>query len=262
MDSNAKLAIIGGSGIYDAGMFEDVQEVRLHTPFGSPSGPIQVGKFKDLGVAFLPRHGKGHTHPPHKVNYRANIWALKELGVERIVSVCAVGSLKEELMPGDIVIPDQFIDFTKNRDYTFYDGGRTVHISTADPFCPQLRSTFSNETKGLGIEHHDKGTYITIEGPRFSTRAESRMFRSFADIIGMTLNPEVQLAREKEMCYVCLAMVTDYDVWAEKPVSLEEVLRTVAKNEQNIKKILRNTLSNVDEKRGCACGDALKDAVI
>jgi 5'-methylthioadenosine phosphorylase len=262
MNTQQKLAIVGGSGIYDTEMFEDVEEVRLHTPFGSPSGPIQVGRFKDMGVVFLPRHGKGHTHPPHKVNYRANVWALKELGVERIISVCAVGSLKEELMPGDVVIPDQFIDFTKKRDYTFYDGGRTVHISTADPFCPQLRSVFTGETEKLGIRHHGNGTYITIEGPRFSTRAESRMFRSFADIIGMTLNPEVQLAREKEMCYVCLAMVTDYDVWAEKPVSLEDVLRTVAENEQNIKKILRNTLSNIDEKRGCACGEVLKDAVI
>jgi 5'-methylthioadenosine phosphorylase len=154
MNTQPKLAIIGGSGIYDAEMFEGVEEVRLHTPFGSPSGPVQVGKFKDLGVAFLPRHGKGHTHPPHKVNYRANIWALRELGVERTISVCAVGSLKEELMPGDIVVPDQFIDFTKKRDYTFYDGGRTVHISTADPFCPQLRSAFT----------HDRGPEVLDEG--------------------------------------------------------------------------------------------------
>jgi len=262
MDTKVKIGLIGGSGIYDVDMFEGIEEVKLHTPFGSPSAPIQIGKFLGVGVAFLPRHGRGHIYPPHKVNYKANIWALKELGVERIISACAVGSLKEELKPGDILIPDQFIDFTKKRDYTFYDGGRTVHISTADPFCPHMRTMFLEETKKLNMNHHDKGTYITIEGPRFSTRAESRMFRSFADIIGMTLNPEVQLAREKEMCYVCIAMITDYDVWAEKPVNLEEVLRTVAENEHHVKQIFRNSLPRLKDERKCTCGEVLKGAVI
>jgi 5'-methylthioadenosine phosphorylase len=262
MERKADIAIIGGSGIYDADMFEGMDEVRLHTPFGSPSGAIQIGTFQKMDVAFLPRHGKGHVIPPHRVNNRANIWALKELGVERLISVCAVGSLKEDLKPGEIVVPDQFIDYTKNRDYTFYDGGRTVHISTADPFCPELMTIFSEETGKLGISHHDSGTYITIEGPRFSTRAESMMFRSFADIIGMTLNPEVQLAREKELCCVCIAMITDYDVWADKPVSLEEVLKTVAENEHSIRKILRNALPRLKDERKCDCGSALKNAVI
>lgn len=262
MEVKTRIGLIGGSGIYESDMFHEVKEVDIHTPFGSPSAHIQIGKFKELSVAFIPRHGRGHVLPPHKVNYRANIWALKELGVERIISACAVGSLKEELKPGDIVIPDQFIDFTKKRDYSFYDGGKTVHVSTADPFCPQLSAIFSDVTEKLGIKHHDKATYITIEGPRFSTRAESRMFRSFADIIGMTLNPEAQLAREKEMCYACLAMVTDYDVWAEKPVNLDEVLKTVAKNEHHIREILKNALPRLKKKRKCDCGEALKNAEI
>ncbi len=262
MDAKAKIGLIGGSGIRELEMFEDIEEVNVHTPFGSPSASVQIGKFKELSVAFIPRHGKGHVLPPHKVNYRANIWALKELGVERIISACAVGSLKEELKPGHIVIPDQFIDFTKKRDYTFYDGGRTVHVSTADPFCPELSSIFSEETKKLAIPHHDGGTYITVEGPRFSTRAESRMFRNFADIIGMTLNPEVQLAREKEMCYVCLAMITDYDVWAEKPVDVEEIIRTFAKNVHQVKDILKAALPRLKDDRECGCGEALRNAEI
>jgi 5'-methylthioadenosine phosphorylase len=262
MDPKANIGIIGGSGIYDADMFEDVEEVKLHTPFGSPSSAIQLGEFKELKVAFIPRHGKGHVIPPHKVNYRANVWALKELGVERIISACAVGSLKEELKPGDLVIPDQFIDFTKNREYTFYDGGRTVHVSTADPFCPQMRKVFLEETDKLGIPHHDTATYITIEGPRFSSRAESKMFRNFADIIGMTLNPEVQLAIEKEMCYVCMAMVTDYDVWAEKPVDTEEIIKTLLKNVHQFKEVLGAALPRLKESRSCECGDALKNAEI
>ncbi|TSC95265.1 MAG: 5'-deoxy-5'-methylthioadenosine phosphorylase [Parcubacteria group bacterium Athens1014_10] len=257
-----KLAIIGGSGVYDPSLFQDLKNIKVSTPFGAHSSSIEVGEFMGKEVAFLNRHGKGHTIPPHLVNSRANIWALKELGVERIVGVCAVGSLKEEYKPGEIVIPDQFIDFTKKRDYTFYNGGQVFHISTADPFCPELRDLFFREAQALQIPVHQKGTYLCIEGPRFSTRAESKMFRQYADIIGMTLVPEAQLALELEMCYVSLAMVTDYDVWRETSVDAQEVIKTMGKNLESIKKILTAAIPKINSARTCPCKDALKNAEI
>lgn len=241
-------------------MFPRVEGVKVATPYGPPSGEIEVGDIGKLKVAFLRRHGKGHVIPPHKVNSRANIWALKHIGVERIVSVSAVGSLKKDYRPGELVVVDQYIDFTKKRDYTFYDGGRVVHISTADPFCPELSSLFFREARSLNIPIRKNGTYICIEGPRFSTRAESRMFRNFADVIGMTLVPEVQLAREQEMCFVTLAMVTDYDVWAEKPVNMEEVIATMNRNIGNVKKLIGAAIPKIPKERKCPCKDALKGA--
>jgi len=187
IEMKARIGIIGGTGVYDPEMFELRETVRPFTPYGPPSDDIQIGTIQGVDVAFLPRHGRGHVHPPHKVNYRANIWALKELGVDRIISPCAVGSLQEEFEPGQIVIVDQFVDMTKNRAYTFYDGPKTVHISLADPFCPELASIFAKEAKRAKVPVHNGGTYVCIEGPRFSTRAESQMYRAFADIIGMTL---------------------------------------------------------------------------
>ncbi len=255
-----KIGIIGGSGVY--GVFTPKKSVKVHTPYGLPSGNVEIGEIKGVEVAFIPRHGKGHYIPPHDVNYRANIYALHSLGVERIIGITAVGSLKEEYKPGDIVIPDQYIDFTKKREYTFYDGPKVVHISMADPFCPELRKVFSEVSNSLGFRTHDKGTYVCIEGPRFSTRAESRMFRQFADIIGMTLVPEAQLARELEICYVNISTITDYDVWAEKPVTTEEVLRVMKENEEKVKKILEDGVPRIPEKRNCPCKDALKGAVI
>ena len=255
-----KIGIIGGSGIY--GIFKPKKSLRIDTPFDRPSGNVEIGEIKGIEIAFIPRHGKGHYIPPHMVNYRANIYAFYKLGVERVIGISAVGSLREDYKPGDIVITDQYIDFTKKREYTFYDGPKVVHISMADPFCPELRTIFIDAVKYLGYPHHDKGTYVCIEGPRFSTRAESRMFRQFADIIGMTLVPEVQLARELEMCYVNVSTITDYDVWAEKPVTTEEVMRVMKENEEKVKAILTEAIPRIPEERSCSCKDALKGAVI
>ncbi|MBM4249351.1 MAG: S-methyl-5'-thioadenosine phosphorylase [Euryarchaeota archaeon] len=262
-DERPNLAIIGGSGVYDPSLFDNVKAVKVGTPYGAPSGPIDVGDFMGVRMAFLPRHGKGHTLPPHMVPYRANIWALKSLGVERIISPCAVGSLQMKYRPGTIMLPDQFIDFTKGRRYTFHDGGKTVHVSSADPFCPELRKLIFDAGKRLGAPIFGKGTYITIEGPRFSTRAESRMFREFADIIGMTLNPEIQLAIEQEMCYASIAQITDYDVWAERPVTQEEVFSTLQKNLKRTQELLKAVVPLVPAARGkCRCGESLKNAEV
>jgi 5'-methylthioadenosine phosphorylase len=260
VEEKAQIGIIGGSGVYDPELFEDVKKVKIATPYGAPSAPVEVGNFMGRKVAFITRHGHGHVLPPHMVNYRANIWAMKELGVERIISPCAVGSLKEELPPKHFVIPDQYIDFTKKREYTFFDGGRTYHVSLADPYCATLRDLVVDAAKGLGLDVTGKGTYICIEGPRFSTRAESNMFRQFADIIGMTAVPEVQLAREAEICYCTIAMVTDYDVWAEKPVDAREVEETIVSNMKNIQGLLKTVVPKVPKKRDCVCKEALKFA--
>ena len=262
-DGKPRLAIIGGSGVYDPSLFENVKAVKVATPYGSPSGPIDVGDFMGVRIAFLPRHGKGHTLPPHMVPYRANIWALKSLGVERIISPCAVGSLQMKYKPGTIMLPDQFIDFTKSRRYTFFDGGKTVHVSSADPFCPELRKIISDAGKRLKVPMFGAGTYITIEGPRFSTRAESRMFREFADIIGMTLNPEIQLAIEQELCYASIAQITDYDVWAERPVTQEEVFSTLQKNLRRTQELLKAVIPLVPSaRRKCRCGETMRNAEV
>lgn len=259
MEKRPFLGIIGGTGIYET--FETVERIEIDTPYGKPSDTITICKVGGKKVAFLPRHGERHEIPPHKVNYRANIWALKHVGVERIIAPHAVGSLKEEYIPGTLVFPDQFIDFTKKREYTFYDGRQVIHISTAEPFCPELRNILIQTAKELNINHQEKATYVCIEGPRFSTKAESHMFRQFADIIGMTIVPEAQLARELEMCYASISMVTDYDVWKEQEeVSAELVIQRMKDNLDKTKKILERAIQKIPEERNCLCKDALKGA--
>jgi 5'-methylthioadenosine phosphorylase len=254
-----RIGIIGGSGIYNPNTFELTGTLYPYTKYGKPSDEIKIGKIAGVEVAFIPRHGRDHQHPPTSVPYRANIKALKDLGVEMIISPCAVGSLKEEYRPGDLVIVDQFIDFTKKRDYTFFDK-RTVHLSIADPFCKDLASIFSDVADSMKIRYHEKGTYICIEGPRFSTKAESHMFRNFADIIGMTLVPECQLAREMGMCYCSLATVTDDDVWKDAPVDISMVMKTMSESLSRIMKLLELGLPKIHASRGCDCMNAARDA--
>lgn len=255
-----KIGIIGGSGVYNPDMFELLRTEFPDTPYGKPSDEILIGRINGTEVAFLPRHGKAHQHPPHSVPYRANVWALRSLGVESIISPCAVGSLKEDYRPGDTVIVDQFVDFTKTRDYTFFDD-RTVHISMPDPFCPRLSGIFADAAEKMGIRHHRGGTYICIEGPRFSTRAESAMFRSFGDIIGMTLVPECQLAREAGMCYCSIATVTDYDSWKEETVDIRMVLETMSQCLKNVTRLLEIGLPAAEKAaRGCGCERASEES--
>ncbi len=263
----AHVGIIGGSGLYDPGIVEDPVEVRVYTPYGEPSDFITVGKVGGVSVAFLPRHGRGHRIPPHRINYRANIWALKSLGVRWVISVSAVGSLRMDYRPGDFVVPDQFIDMTKKREYTFFDGPITAHVSMADPFCDDLRERLVEAAKGLGYTVHPRGTYVCIEGPRFSTRAESRVWKDVfkADIIGMTLVPEVNLACEAQLCYATLAMVTDYDVWADHPVTAEEVERIMKQNVERARKILYKVIPGLagEPRNGkCSCCRALDIAIV
>jgi len=259
----ADIGIIGGTGVYDPEIIEDAREVKVYTPYGAPSSFITLGKYKGRAIAFIPRHGAGHQIPPHKINYRANIWAMKELGVKRIVASSACGSLREDYEPGDFVITDQFIDRTRKRLDTFYEGGVVGHVSSADPICPQLHDLFVGQAEGHGYPVHSTGTYVCIEGPRFSTRAESRLFRQWGcDIIGMTMYPECMLAREAEICYVSIAMVTDYDVWAEKPVSSDEVVETMRMNGERFKTLIMDALPLIPEERTCGCGSALAQALL
>ena len=219
----AEIGIFGGTGIYDSGLLKEAKEITVDTPFGKTSDSITVGIFKGRKVAFMPRHGKKHTIPPHMINFRANIWAFKEMGIKRIIAPSAVGSLQERLKPGDLALPSQFIDFTKSRKTSFFEEEKVIHISVADPFCPELQSAAIKAVDNLHLKIHRDCTYVCIEGPRFSTRAESKFYKKVigADIIGMTLVPECQLAREAQICYVSISTVTDYDVWAEKPVTVE-----------------------------------------
>jgi 5'-methylthioadenosine phosphorylase len=260
--SDVEIGIIGGTGVYEQAIIEDVEETKVYTPYGRPSDLLSVGYYAGRKIAFLPRHGRSHQIPPHKIPFRANIWALKELGVHRVIAASAVGSLREDYPPSDFVILDQFIDRTKDRGDTFYDGGQVCHISTADPFCPELREVFIASAQAMGLPTHAKGTYVCIQGPRFSTRAESQLFRGWgADVIGMTLFPEVVLAREVGMCYVSVAMVTDYDVWADKPVTAREVLQTMERNVTNFRKLIMETLPQIPKTRSCPCEAALEEAI-
>ena len=243
MEKDIEIGIFGGTGIYDSGLLENAREVKIDTPYGKPSDVITVGTFKGRKLAFLPRHGRKHTIPPHMINFRANIWAFKELGITRILAPSAVGSLKEELEPGHFVLPTQFLDFTKSRELSFSKEGKVIHISVADPFCPELQSTIIQTANSQKLKIHKDCTYVCIEGPRFSTKAESKFYRSMdADIIGMTLVPECQLAREAQICYASISTVTDYDVWAEKPVTAKEVLETLSKNVERTKAILTDLI--------------------
>jgi len=261
MEKDVEIGIFGGTGIYDSDLLENTQEIDMNTPYGKPSDTITIGTFKERKIAFLPRHGKKHTIPPHMINFKANIWAFKELGITRIIAPSAVGSLKKELEPGHFALPSQFLDFTKSRKGSFSKEGKVIHISVADPFCPELQASIIQVTDKEDLKMHKDCTYVCIEGPRFSTKAESKFYRSTgADIIGMTLVPECQLAREAQMCYASISTVTDYDVWAEKPVTAKEVLKTLSKNVQITKKILTELIDKIPKTRDCSCAKALEEA--
>jgi 5'-methylthioadenosine phosphorylase len=260
MTPRRTIGVIGGSGV--RGILDE-RDRTLHsvaTPWGAPSGPVEEGHVGGVRVLFLARHGPRHTIPPHRVNYRANLDALRALGAEAIVTVSAVGSLQEELPPGSLVLPSQFVDFTKQRPTTFFDGGKVYHVSLADPFCPDLLRAAADAGRALGTPFAEGKTYVCVEGPRFSTRAESRFFRGFADVIGMTLVPEVTLARERAVCYACLAMVTDFDVWADQPVDAAEVGETMARNAEKMGRLLERLLPSLTREPSCSCSHALDQA--
>jgi len=260
----AKIAVIGGSGLYKIEGLTGIEEVNIDTPFGKPSDAITVGKLEGTSVAFLPRHGRGHTITPTEVPYRANIYALKSLGVERIIAVNAVGSFKKELKPGDLVIPNQIIDRTRHRADTFFGDGIVVHIPFADPFCPDLSQLLYDAARKTKAAVHFSGTYLAMEGPAFSTRAESRLYRSWgADIIGMTGIPEAKLAREAEICYAMVAGVTDYDSWQEKSQRLVvgDIIKTLRSNIDAIREIIKLAVAEVKDERECECATAMGVAI-
>jgi 5'-methylthioadenosine phosphorylase len=259
----AEIGIIGGTGLYDPKLLKNVEEITLNTPYGAPSDTITIGELAGKRVAFLPRHGKKHSIRPTDVNSRANIFALKKLGVQRVLAPSTVGSLKEEYKPGDIVFVDQFIDRTTKREQSFYAEKRVCHISVAEPMCPEVRQTLICVAKDLEISAHSTGTYVCIEGPRFSTKAESRMYRTWgADVVGMTLVPECVLAREAELCYATIATVTDYDVWKDHPVCVDDIVRTMRLNIENVKRIIVEAVARLPKERCCECGSALKSAFV
>jgi 5'-methylthioadenosine phosphorylase len=261
----ARIGVIGGSGLYQIEGLSDLKETKVETPFGAPSDLIVTGTLQGVPIAFLPRHGKGHRISPSELPVRANIFALKSLGVERIISISAVGSLKEDIHPLDLVIPDQVIDRTRGRVSTFFGQGLVAHIGFAEPFCPHLSQMLYQTAKRLGTTVHRGGTCVVMEGPAFSTKAESHLYRSWgASIVGMTALPEAKLAREAEICYAALAFVTDFDCWHESadPVSVEMVVVNLMQNAQTAKNILKVTITAATEKRSCQCGTALKDAII
>ncbi|MBN2101609.1 MAG: S-methyl-5'-thioadenosine phosphorylase [Candidatus Aenigmarchaeota archaeon] len=255
----AEIGIIGGTGVYGYDFIEELETVYMDTPYGKPSDKIKIGNYGGKKIALLPRHGKEHTIPPHMINFRANIWALHKLGVKRIIATAAVGSLKEEYKPGDIVFVNQFIDMGKDV-ITFYDGPEVRHVSLADPLCPDINYLFMKSAESLGIAYHDKGTYIRVAGPRFSTRAESEMFRKYGDIIGMTAIPEAILSREKEICFGLIATITDYDVWADKPVDAQEVVKVMKQNSEKTEKIIKDVIIRIPFERKCICSNALESA--
>jgi 5'-methylthioadenosine phosphorylase len=259
------VGVIGGSGLYEMEGLEHVETLSLTTPFGAPSDSFVVGRLEGVKVAFLPRHGKGHRISPSSLNFRANIYGMKMLGVQSIIAVSAVGSMKESIHPGHMVIPDQFIDRTTGRISTFFNDGIVGHVSFADPVCPTLSQILFESGKKVGATVHKGGTYICIEGPQFSTRAESKLYRSWGvDIIGMTNLPEAKLAREAEICYATIAFATDYDCWHETAgdVSIGDVLRILAESTKIAKSAIRLAVKQIPEKRECVCSDALKYAVI
>jgi 5'-methylthioadenosine phosphorylase len=259
------IGVIGGSGLYELPGMTDVRWRRVRTPFGDPSDELCVGQLEGRPVAFLPRHGRGHRLTPTELNFRANIWSLKSLGVEWVVSVSAVGSMKEEVRPLDLVIPDQFIDFTRRRVSTFFGDGIVGHVGMADPVCAHLASAVEKAARETGATVHRGGTYVCIEGPQFSTRAESRTFRSWGvDVIGMTNMPEAKLAREAELCYATLALATDYDVWHEthEAVTVEAVVQNLLRNVETAKDVLRRLIPAVSGPRTCPCPSVLANAVI
>jgi len=266
---HASIAVIGGSGLYSMEGMTDVEEVAIQTPFGDPSDVITVGKVEGVSMAFLPRHGRGHRISPTEIPVRANVWSLKSLGVEWVISVSAVGSLREHIAPRDLVIPDQLFDRTRSRVNTFFEGGIVVHCPFAEPFCPTLSKLLLDSAHELGdVKVHEGGTYVCIEGPLFSTKAESRTYRSWGmDIIGMTALPEAKLAREAELCYAIIACVTDYDVWheSEESVTVEMVISNLSANVANAQRILRRVAQKIPADRSantCDCPSALATAIL
>jgi len=260
-----RIGVIGGSGLYDVEGLTDVAWVDVDTPFGAPSDAILTGRLGDRALAFLPRHGRGHRVPPHRINYRANLYAMKKLGVEWIVSVSAVGSMREEIHPGDVLVPDQYIDRTNGRPATFFEDGIVAHVTFSDPACRPLRAALTEAARSAGVRAHDKGTYVCIDGPQFSTRAESQMYRSFGvDVIGMTALPEAKLAREAELCYATLALVTDYDCWhsSGEEVSVAAVLAVLQKNISVARNVVRKVAALVSPERVCPCPTALDAAIM
>jgi len=263
--ARARIGVIGGSGLYEMEGLTDVEEVKVKTPFGEPSDLIVVGTLEGRRVAFLPRHGRGHRIMPTELPSRANIYALKSLGVEHIIAVSACGSMKEGIHPLDMVIPDQIFDRTRGRVSTFFGGGVVAHVSFDEPFCPDLSALLYQASEDTGARVHKGGTFVVMEGPAFSTKAESRIYRGWGvDIIGMTVLPEAKLAREAGICYAVLANVTDYDVWhvSEEPVSVEMLIDNLLKNAEMAKKIIKKVVPHIPEARACSCPTALKSAII
>ena len=261
----ADIGIIGGSGLYNMDGLVGIREIRVRTPFGEPSDALIVGTLDGVRVAFLSRHGRGHRIAPTDINYRANIYALKTVGVRRVISVSAVGSMKEALKPGHVVLPDQFIDHTKRRVGTFFEKGIVAHVAFADPVCAALSETLHKAAAGVGATVHRGGTYLCIEGPQFSSRGESFLYRQWGvDVIGMTNMPEAKLAREAELCYATMALVTDYDCWhgSEESVTVEMILATLHNNVAQAKAILRAAAPAAGGAWNCPCGSALQYAIV
>jgi 5'-methylthioadenosine phosphorylase len=256
LGEEAEIGILGGTGLYS--LLEKPREIKIDTPYGPPSDLLALGEIAGRKVAFLPRHGRHHQHPPHTIPYRANLWAMGKLGVKRILAPCVVGSLQPHVQLGDIVICDQFVDRTSGRVDTFYDGPVTAHVSAADPYCPELRKWVIEAGRSLKLRVHDRGTVVVVQGPRFSTRAESRWYKSFGwEVINMTQYPEVTLARELEICYVNISLVTDYDVWQPEPVSHLEILKVLTQNIENVKKLIYEVVPKISKDRHCPCSSAL-----
>ena len=270
MFKKIKIGIIGGSGLYEflTPAFQakaGARTISVTTPFGKPSDRILLFEYASQKIAFLPRHGKQHRYPPHKINYRANLYALKKLGVEKVIAPCAVGSLRPKISPGVFVIVDQFIDRTKARLDTYFDGPKTVHISMAQPYCPQLRKLAVKSCVKLKIPFQQKGTAVIIEGPRFCSKAESSYYAKIGDVINMTQYPEVVLARELEMCYLNISLVTDYDAGLKgrgdiEPVTAQQVIKTFKQNSEKLKKLILSIIKNMPSQRRCPCGSALNQA--
>jgi 5'-methylthioadenosine phosphorylase len=259
------IGVIGGSGLYELEGLEDVRKVRLDTPFGAPSDEYVVGRLGSARLVFLPRHGRGHRLAPHEINFRANVHGMKQLGVEWLLSVSAVGSMREGIRPGDLVVVDQFVDHTRQRASSFFTDGAVGHVSLADPICGALASSLADAATATGATVHRGGTYLVIEGPQFSSRAESRLFRQWGvDVIGMTNMPEAKLAREAEICYATLALSTDYDCWheSEEDVSVEHVLAVVRQNVARAREVLRGLVPRIAGPRACACATAARHALM
>lgn len=265
MNEQVRIGIIGGSGLYNMEKLSNITKVSIATPFGHPSNEYVIGTLEGVRVAFLPRHGQGHRLTPSEINFRANIYGFKELGAAQIISVTAVGSLKEDIHPLDIVIPDQFYDRTRNRKSTFFGNGLVAHIAFADPICPELSVLLHEAAVDTGVKTHRGGTLVCIEGPAFSTLAESNLYRRWGmDIVGMTSLQEAKLSREAEICYAALALVTDYDCWHEdeSEVTVETVLQNLSINISHVKKIIQNIVPKIPKTRDCLCATALENAIM